>query len=330
MQQPQLPLRNMANVRVEYNTERLELYVDMFSTLVRGKHEENVEMQDAHANLLIDIRWPDIPKAFVHVLYDVSLRGDIRPLARTFERLADRAALAAFGTSNHAEIPSWFFQNFESFLAASLHKLIVHFRNPLGPPLSATQRRCATATFNALIDAAEGLRSYVGLRYLAESTGVHVLMSAVHNAKCDFLKEAVGPSPRCSTLILADVLARHILADPNRQLVVQSGFCFFARSDRWRAFADACYAAQEAAVAVEDSPLPRLLCAVDEAMRRTVAVPSSGLFFLASEFLETDASPERALKVTKSTKLHTSRRSPIAKRSQPFLRLVKRLLAGSA
>lgn len=325
------PLGKMSNPRVVYNLERLEIYVDMFAKLVLGQHEEDADVQDAHANLLIDIRWPDVPRAFAHVLYNVSMRGNIRPLASTFERLVRSAALAAFGTSNHAEMPSWFFQNFESFLAASLHKLIVYFRNPLGPPLSATQRRSAAATFNALIDTAEGLRSYVGLRYLAKSTGVHVLMSAVHNAKCDFLKEAVRPSPRCSTLILADVLAEHVLADPNRQLVVQSGFCFFARSDRWRAFADACYTSHEAAVAVADSPLPRLLREVDDASRRTVAAPSPGLFFLASEFLEADTSPERALKVAKLHKRYNApQRSPIAKRSQPFLRLVKRLLSGSA
>ena len=314
--------------RAVYNWERLQIYGEMFTSLVRGRHVGDVDVQDAYANLLIDIRWPDVSKAFAHVLHREACLGEIRPLAVTFERLASKAALAAFGTSSHEDIPSWFLQNFECFLASTLHKLLGHFRNPLGPPLSAMQRRCAARTFHALMGVAEGLRSYVGLDYLSKSRGVHVLMSAVHNAKCDLLNEVVVPSPRCSVLVFANVLAAHVLLDPNRELVVESSFCFFARSDRWRAFGNACHCACIAAD-VTNAPLARLLREVDEARHRTVSTPP-GLFFLASEFLEADASPERALKVARASKLNRESRSPIAKRSQPFLRLVKRLLSGSA
>jgi len=318
----------MANPRVMYNMERLDVYIDMFCKLVRGLNEDDADVQDAHANLLIDIRWPDVPRAFAHVLYNVSIRGDIRPLADAFERLVDQAALAAFGTRSHRQIPSWFFQNFECLLASTLHKLIVHFRNPLGPTLSLEQRKAAAGAFNALIDVAKGLRAYVGLDYLSESTGVHVLMSAVQNAKCDFLSEVASPSPRCSALVLADVLAQHILADPNRELVMQSGFCFFARSSRWCAFAKACHSASVSACTDPNAPLERLLREVHEARHpRLTGVP--GLFFLASEFLEADASPERAPEVARSASLRAAQRSPIAKRSKPFLRLVKRLVSGS-
>ncbi len=311
--------------RVEYNHERLEIYLNMFTELVGGKHEGDAEAEGMYVNLLIDIRWPDVAKALARALFSESRLDSIRPLARTFERLVGQAALAAFGTSSHAEIPSWFFQNFECLMAATLHKLLGYFRNALGPPLNTAQRKRAELAFEALIDVAKGLRSYVGLSYLAESTGVHVLMSAVHNAKCDFLKEVVRAGPPCSALILANVLARHILADPNRELAVQSGFCFFARSDRWRAFATACHDN-----ALLHNPLTELLRAVDEAKQRATATPP-GLLFLASEFLEADASPERALKVaTRATRMRCTLRSPIAKRSKPFLRLVKRLLSGSA
>ena len=310
---------------VKYNCERLEIYMKMFADLARGEHEDDAEAEDMYVNLLIDIRWPDVPKALAHVLFNEVECGSMRSLAGTFECLVGRAALAAFGTTSHAEIPSWFFQNFECLLASTLHKLVGYFRNTLGPPLSAVQSKRAELAFEALIDVAKGLRSYVGLSYLAESTGVHVLMSAVHNAKCDFLKEVVKAGPPCSALILANVLARHILADPNRELAVQSGFCFFARSDRWRAFAAACHDK-----ALLHNPLTELLRAVDEAKQRAAATPP-GLLFLASEFLEADASPERALKVARSTRLRCcTRHTPIAKRSKPFLRLVKRLLSGSA
>jgi len=311
-----------------YNLARSELYIEMFTNVVRGRDEDDAEMQDAHANLLIDIRFADVAKAFAHVLYDEALRGEVRPLARTFERMADQAALTAFGTRNHEEIPSWFFQNFECLLASALHKLLLYFRDPLTWRLNTEKRGCAVVAFNALIGVAEGLRSYVGLDYLRESTGVHVLMSAVQNAKCDFLKEVVHPVPRCASLIFAEVVAQHVLAEPNRELVVQSGFCFFARSQRWRAFASACMTLAPACM--PGAPLARLLREVDEAKRSVVAAPP-GLFFLASEFLEADASPERAHNVSRSANLRAGPdlRSPIAKRSKPFLRLVKRLVSGS-
>jgi hypothetical protein len=314
----------MATVR--YNCERLELYLQMFAGLVRGEHEHDPEVEDTYVNLLIDIRWPDVPKALAHVLFNEVERGSIRSLASTFESLVGRAALVAFGTTSHAEIPSWFFQNFECLLASTLHKLLGYFRNALGPPLSAVQRKRAELAFEALIDVAKGLRSFVGLGYLAESTGVHVLMSAVHNAKCDLLKEVVKAGPRCAALILADSLARHVLADPKRELVVQSSFCFFARSDRWRTFAAACHNQ-----GLLHNPLTELLREVGEARQRAATAPP-GILFLASEFLEADASPERALKVAaRSTRRRCAQRaSPIVKRSKPFLRLVKRLLSGGA
>lgn len=310
--------------RVQYNVARLEIYLQMFTELVRGGLEGDAEAEDACINLLVDIRWPDVPKALAHVLFNEAHGDGIRPLAGTFERLVGRAALAAFGTTSHTEIPSWFFQNFECLLASTLHKLLGYFRNALGPPLNAAQRKCAETALEALMDVAKGLRSYVGLGYLSQSTGVHVLMSAVHNAKCDLLKEVVKTGPRCAALILADLLSRHVLADPKRELVVESSFCFFARSDRWRTFAAACHNQ-----GLLHNPLSELLREVGEARQRATAT-APGILFLASEFLEADASPERALTVARSTRRRCTLRSPITKRSKPFLRLVKRLLSGSA
>ena len=45
-----------------YNTSRSELYVQVFTNVVRGHDEHDAEMQDAHANLLIDIRWADVAR----------------------------------------------------------------------------------------------------------------------------------------------------------------------------------------------------------------------------------------------------------------------------
>ena len=54
----------------------------------------------------------------------------------------------------------------------------------------------------------------------------------------DLAKE--GVVVRHAERVFANVLAERILADPNRALNVQSAFCFFARSERWQDFTNAC------------------------------------------------------------------------------------------
>lgn len=305
------------------NYERLGIYRGVFTRLIRGWDDGDAETESAVVNMLVDIRWPEVSKAFVDCLSRESRIGEIRPLARDVERLVGRAATTAFGTSIHAEIPSWFLQNYESFLVSSLHRLFLRHFNWDSWDSPAIHR-----SFEALFDVAEGLRCFLGLRYLADSTGAHALMSAVANAKCDMLKWAAEPV-RCPEMHFANVLAGRIRADPNRTLEVQSAFCFFARSERWRAFAKAC---AENEAHDPDGPLARLLEEVAAATARPEAASASpGLFFLASTFLEADASPPRRKPVARP--MPTPAKRPlctITKRSAPFLRLVKRLLSDDA
>ena len=297
------------------NAERLGIYADVFARLIRGWDADDAEAESVMVNMLVDTRWPEVSKAFVDRLGRAGAAGEIRPLARDVERLVGRAATTAFGTSDHAAIPSWFLQNYESFLVSSLHRLFVEF-SFMGPDNVAMHR-----SFKALFDVAEGLRRFLGLRYLAESTGAHALMSAVANAQCDMLKWAADPV-RCPELHFVNMLAGRILTDPNHTLEVQSAFCFFARSERWRAFAKAC---AEDEAHDSNGPLARLLEEVAAATARP------GLFFLASTFLEADASPPRPKPVARP--MATPAKRPlctITKRSAPFLRLVKRLLSDRA
>jgi hypothetical protein len=304
------------------NVERLGIYADVFARLIRGWDADDAETEGVMGNMLVDTRWPEVSRAFVDRLGRAGAAGEIRPLARDVERLVGRAATTAFGTSDHAAIPSWFLQNYESFLATSLHRLFVEF-SFMGPDNVAMHR-----SFKALFDVAEGLRRFLGLRYLAESTGAHALMSAVANAQCDMLKWAAEPV-RSPELHFAHLLAERILADPNRALEVQSAFCFFARSERWRAFAKACAEDEEHD---PEGPLARLLEEVASATARPEAASaSSGLFFLASTFLEADASPPRPKPVARPPATPAKRSlCTITKRSAPFLRLVKRLLSDRA
>lgn len=292
----------------KYNGERLKHYDALFESVLAGEHSEAVA-----ANLLVDIRWAEVSRAFASCLLRRSLAGPIRPLAADFGHLVDRAAEVAFGTRAHARIPSWFLQNNEAFLASTLQKLLVEFQRRPAVPL---QMRRA---FVALFEVAEALRPYMGLRELAGSTGAHALMCAVAHARYDFL----GQSVRCCAspfLCLAELLAERILSGDAPESA--PAFDFFAHSERWQAFANAiadCFAA--------DASFARL----QHMTVKALALPPErerepGLFFLASTFLKTgagasDASPERASVPTKPL------RSPIRKRSAPFVRLIKRLVS---
>lgn len=305
------------------NCDRQIIYDDMFRSLVGGDCVADEATENMRANLLVDVRWPEVAKAFADcLLFQATGDEPIRPLAADFERLVGRAATIAFGSSRHDDIPSWFLQNYEGFLASTLHKILQHCDSEL----PVFHKRWVQLALLALVDVAEGLRSYVGLSYLSQSTGAHVLMCAVANAKYDFIAEEIKHNDY-GHQTLADVLAQELLVDPNHALEAQSAFCFFARSERWRAFANRCVHTYPSPKA---RPLRRLLEEVSKATkageRKDEATP--GLFFLASAFLDADSSPEAPSRVAKPTStLSRSPQSIISKRSLPFVRLVRRLVS---
>ncbi len=115
--------------RARYNRARLNLYEELFDRLIENEYSEAVA-----ANLLVDTRWAEVSRAFVNCLCRRSAAGPIRPLAEDYARLVARAADLAFGTRTHAQIPCWFLQNNETFLASCLDKLFIRFdRNPTAP-----------------------------------------------------------------------------------------------------------------------------------------------------------------------------------------------------
>ena len=288
---------------VTCSDERYQIYYVMFCDIVQGCNTEEPDTELVCANLLIDIRWPEVSRALASTVCDLCANQDfiVRPIAHDVARLVGRAATIAFGTCRHAAIPSWFLQNYECLLAATLHKMLVHFVSAAAVT-NWTRRRA----FSVLLDIAEGLRSFMGLDYIAESTGAHALMSAVANSRYDFLaKEAMIVHPTERTFV--NVLAEKILDDPNRAMNERSAFCFFARSERWRDFAAACLD-REGLV----GPLAQLLAEVFLAIERVSVVES--------------ASPKRPTRANRNVQTPTKpMRAQIAKRTG---HLVTRRLAG--
>ena len=308
---------SMQRVRNQYNLVRLNVYEHLFEAVIKGEHDEA-----AAANLLIDIRWPEVARAFVNCVASNSCTNTLRPLAADFGAMLVRAAQLAFGTCRHSEIPSWFFQNNECFLASCLHKLLLAYTRQ--PALMPHQMRKA---FEALFDVAEGLKSFLGLEYLARSTSAHALMSAVEHSRYNFLScsECAASAP---ALCFAEMLAERILDQPSRAFELESPFCFFARSVRWQQFAVGCVDCF--------SPHEAFACLQTQVAKRRVSTQSPELFQLASAFLDAEvkenapASPERP---KRKANAHTTPvkecRSAIRKRSRPFVSLMRRLVARS-
>ncbi len=312
--------------RRRYNVYRLALYHDLFEAVLEGTHNEGVAV-----NLLIDIRWMEVARALTNTLHKASLRGPIRPLAADICHLFSKAAVSAFGTSAHAEIPSWFLQNNECFLCSCLHKLLVTFTQQM--TTAPLQMQIA---FTALIDIADGLKPFLGLPHLALSTGAHALMTAAANSRYDFLN-IMHTNASAATLCFAELLAEHILEESKGdEREADSPLLYFARSKRWQVFAAACvdcFSPNESF-----ARLYRLAKATQEAPKKD----ASRLFCLASAFLDADAReiaevptspepPKRAIgTVVKAYKTPSKVcRSAIRKRSAPFVKLVQRLLATS-
>lgn len=297
-----------------FNEERYELYYQMFSSLVHGCDNDDggAEVELMHANLLIDIRWPEVSRALadsVCALNEFSTRPcySVRPLASDVARLVHKAAMIAFGTCQHESIPSWFLQNCECLLAATLHKVLVQFATR-----SARTEVEMQSTFGALLDIAEGFRGFVGLHYLAESTGVHVLMSAVANSKYDFLAKE-GIVVRHAERVFGDALSERILADPNRVMDARSAFCFFARSERWEEFAKACLD-YDSLMDREGGRLAQLSVVVDIATRGMCAHPDRPRCPAPHPRPVMDASPERPVRTVSLPRTPTKAvRSRIAK-----------------
>ena len=304
--------------RAKYNVERLRLYEQLFEKVLAGDQCEIVA-----ANLLVDIRWAEVSRAFVNCLCRKIATGAIRPLATDFGRMVSGAAVLAFGTSKRAAIPSWFLQNNECFLASCLHKLLIEYTRK---PPAAPNHMCQA--FDTLFDVAKGFKPFLGLEYLAKSTSAHALMSVTAHARYDFLNEKVGTAS-APALCFAEMLAERILNEPGRKLELESPFYFFARSERWQKFAKGCVDCFS-----PDEAFARLQGQVMAQQESKNAPPP--LFFLASTFLDADAytttSPESHGRRERAstgapTKQNRQFRSAISKRSAPFVSLVRRLIS---
>lgn len=296
----------MARFPANYNITRLAAYIEFFDAWLLGKHEENVAV-----NLFMDVRWSEIAKAFVTSLTHRVVHEQPRPLASDLEKVLQRCAMVAFGTTEHRHLPSWFLQNYEAFLASTTHKLLMHYCRRPAPALVMER------AFSALVQVAEGTKHFTG--FAKVSNGAHALMAACHHSRTNFLSIDAADIG-ASHLAFLEVLASDILNDPSRGVFDRhNSLSFFARSDRWQALASAC-----APWLCKNSKLSLVHAAVRHGVLRMHA-PAETIATLASAFLAT--SPRRTRRVVHAkTPTKVAKRS-IRKQPTPFMKLVQKLVA---
>jgi len=223
------------------NYTRLSLYTRLATSILKGT--QNV---DEVANLLVDVRFIEIPQAFADAIADVAREPEtVHGLEARFSHLVQYVAFVAFGTTERNAIPSWFLQNYECFLAAMMHRLLVLFTaqwhvGRLRVDGAAAVSMQARRAFEMALALTAGTKSYLSLDCLTKSSGAHAVLTVCNHSRYQFLSLA-KPMPRMYCLFM-DVLAKEILASTDRQddTDVQTAFGYFASTRLWRTFAQNC------------------------------------------------------------------------------------------
>ena len=296
----------------DYNVTRLAAYVVFFEDLFLAQHDEFIAV-----NLLTDVSWAEVSRGFVCSLTRRCAAGPLRPLAADVGALLRQCAVGAFGTDAHERMPSWFLQNYETFLASSAHKLLRHYTRKAVPPVVMER------AFGALLQVAEGMRCFVGLQTVR--SGAHALLMACHHSRTNLL--AMESSSVCAPhLAFVELLAEAILREPERSVCDRhNSLSFFAKSDRWQLLSRACapWLSRDSRLAFLNAEIAR---GVARAERAAADIPS-----LATAFLATSPPRQRRVAVARTpTKpkrpvLASPSRAAIRKRPTPFEDLVRKL-----
>jgi hypothetical protein len=226
------------------NFTRLELYYELAKTILTDcQHTESV------ANLMVDVRFSEIPNAFAKaIVFCVTDDIKVAGLEARFARLMECITFVAFGTTERAAIPCWFFQNYEGFLAACLHKLLVQYATTfmVRPRRGDSAGRHAVLVqarraFAIAFDLCAGAKNYLSLDCLVRSTKAHAVLAVCNHSRHGFLQSNQATATH---LEFMDVLAECILNDPARSdrdvADVETSFGYFAGTRMWRIFAKGC------------------------------------------------------------------------------------------
>ena len=239
-----------------HNESRYRAYRLIATEFVDGDAYDPHEI----AQMLMDLRWDEVPRAFAIALYNAARRGPLRhDLASSFGGLISLSTFQAFASMERLMVQPWILQNWDYFFVATIDGLLL--LNQKNSSLRA-KVDCFHRTIESVFDMVEYGRKYMSLDSAAESTGVHALLAASASTRGSFVNNGIlqiyGELPadampeaekdpatdRDLTLahvIFVDMVAARILREPNREITTWNhAFGFYVGCEVWRGFAQRC------------------------------------------------------------------------------------------
>ena len=239
---------------MSYNLVRFNAYRRCATEFVNG------DVYDMHelANMLHDLRWAEVPRAFSVALYNAARKGPLRRgLELEFKQLLAYVTFLAFGSTEREVVQPWFLKNWDDFFVSCVDGILC--LNNRSDDVVKRRETIIRRTVGGVLTLIEGARRYMSLDRLAESSAVHALLVAAGHARGSFLwhgyvhiggdqsdvpdmhTKGALRSMTLAHLFVMDVIAEAILATGDTEVVSwERAFGHYAGSLRWRAFAQRC------------------------------------------------------------------------------------------
>lgn len=220
------------------------------------------------AQMLHDLQWPEVARAFSVAIYKAATNGALRPdLCDEFANLVAYVAFLAFGSTERRVAQPWFLKNWDEFFVSCTNGILNLYdcRRVAGDDDDddAGRERTLRHAFGGVLALVGGTKAYMSLDRLARSSAVHALMVAAGHNERSFLWHGVGdsggrpgapavPARFCAAaqrpmtmahVVLMDVVADAVLAtDDHDATTWERAFGHYAGAARWRDFARRCAA----------------------------------------------------------------------------------------
>ena len=245
---------NTDNGALCYNRVRFDAYRRCANEFVIGETYDANEL----ANMLHDLRWVEVPRAFSVALYNAARKGPLRPgLARNFKELLEYVTFLAFGSAEREVVQPWYLKNWDDFFVSCVEGILS--LNSRDDAVLLKREKVVRRAFAGVLTLVEGARCYMSLDRLTHSSAAHALLVAAGHSAHTFLWNGwtqlggdVDEVPegckldakRKMTLahtMLMDEIARAILKTEDFNVLSwHHAFGHFAGSTKWREFAERC------------------------------------------------------------------------------------------
>ena len=251
--QPQPDTQAMA-AAVPYNRTRFDAYRRCACEFVTGETYDANEL----ANMLHDLRWAEVPRAFSVALYNAARLGPLRPgLARNFKELLEYVTFLAFGSAERDVCQPWFLKNWDDFFVSCLEGILS--LNNRTDDVLLKREAVVRRAFGGVLKLVDGARGYMSLDKLQNSTAAHALLVACGHCAHSFVwngwvqlggdvdgvpvgcvRDAKRPMTLAHAFLMDELAASILDAQSFDVLSWDHAFGHFAGSTKWRSFAERC------------------------------------------------------------------------------------------